>query len=161
MVGLEAVDVGQRDLEIITLGALARAFEEELRECVVGATFLAVNDYEFEMLTKKTGLSREEITSAVETVIITRGEEGSHILHGGRLIEIPVAPADSVADPTGAGDAFAAGFLAGWLRDEGPERSLQRGVVSASFALEAPGAAGLLAASPEETEARFRRWYGS
>jgi sugar/nucleoside kinase (ribokinase family) len=55
-----------------------------------------------------------------------------------------------VIDPTGAGDAFAAGFLAGFLAAEDLSRALRRGAVAASFAVRAWGAAGLVSATPGE-----------
>ncbi|HSB60189.1 MAG TPA: carbohydrate kinase family protein, partial [Vicinamibacteria bacterium] len=70
------------------------------------------------------------------------------------------ARAGEVVDPTGAGDAFAAGVLAGWLLGEPHERALRRGIVGASFALEGWGPAGLLRATPEAAEARLREWFG-
>lgn len=60
----------------------------------------------------------------------------------------------SVVEPTGAGDAFAGGFLAGVLAGLAPEAALERAIVTASFALEAPGAQGLLAATREDAEHR-------
>jgi len=66
-----------------------------------------------------------------------------------------------VVDPTGAGDAFAGGFLAGLLAGEGAPGALERGVVSASFALEAWGAAGLIAATPADARRRRADWYGT
>jgi sugar/nucleoside kinase (ribokinase family) len=65
-----------------------------------------------------------------------------------------------VVDPTGAGDAFAGGFLAGLLAGEEVAGALERGVVSASFALETWGAAGLLAATPAEASRRRAEWFG-
>jgi sugar/nucleoside kinase (ribokinase family) len=65
----------------------------------------------------------------------------------------------AVVDPTGAGDAFAVGFLCGILRGESPGRALARAVVSASFAIEDWGARALLRATPETAEARLRDWF--
>lgn len=62
-------------------------------------------------------------------------------------------------DPTGAGDAFATGTLAGLLRGDPVERALQRGIVSASFAVEDWGAAALLRATPDAAEERLRAWF--
>ncbi len=70
------------------------------------------------------------------------------------------ARAEAVRDPTGAGDAFAGGFLAGLLLGDGPEPALERGVVSASFAIAELGPAGMLAATAEAAEQRRREWYG-
>ena len=71
------------------------------------------------------------------------------------------ARATRVADPTGAGDAFAGGFLAGLLAGEDVAGALERGVVSASFALETWGAAGLVAATPEDARRRRAEWFGT
>jgi sugar/nucleoside kinase (ribokinase family) len=65
----------------------------------------------------------------------------------------------AVVDPTGAGDAFAVGFLCGILRGEPAARSLARAVVSASFAIEDWGAAALLRARPEDADDRLREWF--
>jgi len=70
------------------------------------------------------------------------------------------ARADVVRDPTGAGDAFAGGFLAGLLLGDAPARALERGVVSASFAIADLGPAGILEATPTAAEGRRREWYG-
>lgn len=67
--------------------------------------------------------------------------------------------AAAVVDPTGAGDAFATGTLAGLLRGEPIEKALRRGVVGASFVLESYGPHALLAATPAAAEARLREWY--
>jgi cytidine kinase len=69
--------------------------------------------------------------------------------------------AERVVDPTGAGDAFAGGFLTAWLRDEPIERALQRGVVAASFAIEDWGAARILAATAADAAARLEAWFGA
>lgn len=65
-----------------------------------------------------------------------------------------------VADPTGAGDAFAAGFLCAHLQGAPVVDALRRGVVTASFAIADWGADGLLAARPGDAAARLREWYG-
>lgn len=67
--------------------------------------------------------------------------------------------AEAVVDSTGAGDAFAGGALAGLMRGDTAEVAIRRGIVSASFALQARGAEGLLAASPQAAEQRFECWF--
>jgi sugar/nucleoside kinase (ribokinase family) len=67
--------------------------------------------------------------------------------------------AQTLVDPTGAGDAFAAGVLAGHLLGETIPRALRRGVVAASFALEGQGPDGLLEATPERATERLRDWF--
>jgi hypothetical protein len=65
--------------------------------------------------------------------------------------------ATRVEDPTGAGDAFMAGFVSAQWESDDVERALRRGIVTASFAIEAWGADGLLAATPETVRARLAR----
>jgi sugar/nucleoside kinase (ribokinase family) len=71
------------------------------------------------------------------------------------------ARATQVVDPTGAGDAFAGGFLSGLLAGEDVAGALERGVVSASFAIETWGAVGLIAATPSDARQRRAEWYGT
>jgi sugar/nucleoside kinase (ribokinase family) len=77
-----------------------------------------------------------------QVVVATAGADGAYLLADGRLTHIPaVTPPAPVVDTNGAGDAFAAGFLAGWLRGSSLEAALWQGVVGASFAIEDWGAA--------------------
>lgn len=86
---------------------------EELLTFIEQATYLAANDYEFEMVMDRTGLSLEQIASRLEALIVTRGEKGSEIYAGGERHDIPAVPATAVVDPTGCGDAYRAGLLFG------------------------------------------------
>jgi adenosine kinase len=85
----------------------------ELRNFIDQATWVAVNDYEGQMLQERTGLSHAEIARRVRALIVTRGAEGSVIHAGGREIFIPPARPDAVVDPTGCGDAYRAGLIHG------------------------------------------------
>ena len=118
------------------------------------------------------------------TIVFKRGARGGTLLtssEGSLIIDPPPYPsprrgrgtqlqerlrtlsweprAAEVVDSTGAGDAFAAGVLAGWLRGEPHERALQRGIVGASFAIEDWGPAGIFRATPDAAEARLRAWF--
>jgi adenosine kinase len=86
---------------------------EELLAFIDQATYLAANDYEFEMVMDRTGLSLEQIASRLDALIVTRGEKGSEIYAGGERHEIPAVPASAIVDPTGCGDAYRAGLLYG------------------------------------------------
>jgi len=93
-------------------------------------------------------------------VLWKRGARGGHLWDARSGGGIDWAPrAELVIDSTGAGDAFAGGFLAGLLNGDEPERALERGVVSASFAIADYGPAALLAATPDQAAARWREWY--
>jgi adenosine kinase len=86
---------------------------EELLAFIGQATYLACNDYEFEMVMDRTGLSLADIASRLDALVITRGEQGSDIHAGGEHHKIPVVQAEAVLDPTGCGDAYRAGLLYG------------------------------------------------
>jgi adenosine kinase len=89
---------------------------EELRGFIDKATYVAVNDYEGSLLSERTGWPEQEIAERVKALIVTRGAEGSWIYADGRRIEVPVARAEKLADPTGCGDAYRAGLLYGLQR---------------------------------------------
>jgi adenosine kinase len=86
---------------------------EELITFIDQATYLAANDYEFEMVMDRTGLTLADIASRLDALIITRGDKGSDIHAGGERYDIPAVPAAEVIDPTGCGDAYRAGLLYG------------------------------------------------
>jgi adenosine kinase len=85
----------------------------ELERFIELATYVAVNDYEAELLTERTGLTLQDIAQRVSALIVTRGELGAEILAGGKHTAIPCVPAERIVDPTGCGDAFRAGILFG------------------------------------------------
>jgi adenosine kinase len=85
----------------------------ELLELVRLADFVAVNDYEGQMLQDKTQLRLDQLAQRVKALVVTLGARGSLIFTGGDQIEIPCVKADNVVDPTGCGDAYRAGLLYG------------------------------------------------
>ena len=89
---------------------------EELIDFIDQAAYVAVNDYEAEMLTERTGLSLTEIAQRVTALIVTRGELGAEIYTGDAVLDIPCVPVENVVDPTGCGDAFRAGLMYGMTK---------------------------------------------
>lgn len=89
---------------------------EELLGFIEMADYLAVNDYEAQMLQEKTGLDLETLASKVKAMIVTLGANGSNIYADGQRFDIPPVKADDVVDPTGCGDAYRAGLLYGISR---------------------------------------------
>jgi len=85
----------------------------ELLEFVAKATWIAVNDYEAQLLAERTGLTLGELAGRVRALIVTRGAEGSVIHADGRQIVVPPVRPDAVVDPTGCGDAYRAGLIFG------------------------------------------------
>lgn len=88
---------------------------QELLRFVELATWVALNDYECELLQERTGRSLKDLTQRVEALIVTRGGEGSQIVAAGRQIDIPPVMTAAAVDPTGCGDAYRAGLLFGLL----------------------------------------------
>jgi adenosine kinase len=88
---------------------------EELSGMLSQATWVTVNDYEWELLQQKTGLGARELTQRVSALIVTRGAAGSVIHTRDGDLAIPCAPAREIVDPTGCGDAYRAGLMHGLL----------------------------------------------
>lgn len=88
---------------------------KDLKRFVEQATWVAVNDYEWQMIQQKTGWTESDVTQLTEALIVTRGPDGSVIHTKGGPIEIPCAKPQAVVDPTGCGDAYRAGLIHGLL----------------------------------------------
>jgi len=86
---------------------------EELLAFVRMASYVAVNDYEGQLLQDRTGVKLEELAKRVRALVITLGARGSLVLTDGRRLEIPCVKAKEMVDPTGCGDAYRAGLLYG------------------------------------------------
>ncbi|HQR51742.1 MAG TPA: carbohydrate kinase family protein [Burkholderiales bacterium] len=86
---------------------------EELLRFLDLADYLALNDYEAQLLQERTGESLEMLARRVKALIVTLGAEGSVILAHGRRYAIPSVKPEAVVDPTGCGDAYRAGVLYG------------------------------------------------
>lgn len=86
---------------------------EELMHFLDMADYLALNDYEAQLMQEKTGLNLEMLASKVKALIVTLGARGSVIYAEGQRHEIPCVEASAVVDPTGCGDAYRAGLLYG------------------------------------------------
>jgi adenosine kinase len=89
----------------------------ELRAFIEQATWVTVNDYEWQLLQQRTGWGVGEILERVEALIVTRGAEGSVVHAEGREHVVPAARPSAVVDPTGCGDAYRAGLIHGLLRE--------------------------------------------
>lgn len=90
---------------------------EELSQFIEKATWVTVNDYEWQMMQDKSGLTAAEISAQVDALIVTRGGDGSIIYTKDKKIEIPCVKPKSITDPTGCGDAYRAGLLYGLVNE--------------------------------------------
>ncbi|MFO7960721.1 MAG: carbohydrate kinase family protein [Nitriliruptoraceae bacterium] len=119
---------------------LARMEGTQVRRLVDGADYLITNDYEKALLETKTGWSSDEVLAHVDARITTLGPKGSVIeSRDGSTIEVPAAPEQRREDPTGVGDAFRAGLLAGLSWHVSLERAAQIGSMVATYVLEHVG----------------------
>ncbi len=88
---------------------------EDIERFVSQASWVAVNDYEWQLVQQKTGWTVRDVTQRVKALIVTRGAEGSVIHTAAEEISIPAARPRQVVDPTGCGDAYRAGLIHGLL----------------------------------------------
>lgn len=129
----------------------------------VDALFLSEDDLALE------GCSEDPIgalarlrTERTRWILYKQGARGGRVLErGAGAPSTWRALGENAVDSTGAGDAFAGGFLAGLALGDAREAAIERGLVAASFAIEAWGAAGLLAANPERAAERRQACAGA
>lgn len=112
---------------------------EDIKEGLEVTELLIVNDYEMGVLAKKTGLTEFKIREKVKNCVITLGEKGCLVYEDGQAKEIHACEIAQLGDPTGAGDAFRAGFLYGYLRNWSLTKSAQLGCVVGAYAVEKIG----------------------
>jgi sugar/nucleoside kinase (ribokinase family) len=103
---------------------------------------LFANQAEIEMLAGVPHLDSavDAVRGKVETLVVTRGEQGALATRGSELAEVPAERVNEVVDTTGAGDLFAAGYLTGYTRGLGLERSLKLGAIAAAEVIQHYGA---------------------
>lgn len=113
---------------------------ELIRDLIDGAALLFSNEYEQQLIEQKTGWSSEEILTRVGTQVTTLGKDGVRITRKGEdPIEVAAAKGVTAVEPTGVGDAFRSGFLAGLSWQLDLERSAQIGCVLAAYVVETVG----------------------
>ncbi|MDB5977570.1 MAG: carbohydrate kinase family protein [Nevskia sp.] len=112
---------------------------DELKDFINKASYVAVNDYESEIIMSRTGWTLKQIAERVDALIVTSGGKGSHIFAKNKVHEIPCAAAHSLADPTGCGDAYRAGLLYGLLRGLDWETTGRVASLIGAIKIERPG----------------------
>lgn len=133
---------------------IPRLDDDQLRSGVEGAFALFVNDYEFGMIQKRTGMTPSDVLGSTEFTVVTCGEEGSVIYTKEGDYHIPVVPPKEIVDPTGVGDAFRGGFLTGYGHGWDWETCGRMGALAAAYCLESDGPQG-----HKYTRASFRERY--
>jgi adenosine kinase len=137
---------------------LVRLSVEDVQYGIEGALALFVNDYEFALIQKTTGMTPADILERVQFMVVTRGEQGATIYEDGRSVYIPVIPPERIVDPTGVGDAFRGGFLTAYGHGLDLEICGQVGALAATYCLEQAGPQGH-SFTPAEFVARFREYF--
>ncbi len=113
---------------------------DDIRTLIDGAAYLFSNEYESALIESKTGWTLDDLRERVDVVVTTLGSQGSRVMaRGDDVIEVAVPREDRRADPTGVGDAFRAGFIAGLAWDVSLERCAQIGSVLATYVIETTG----------------------
>lgn len=119
---------------------LARMDGEEIKKLIDGAAYLFTNEYESSLIEKKCGLSSQDLVERVGTVVTTLGAKGARVLKKGEAtVEVTCPSEKAKVDPTGVGDAFRAGFMAGMSWKVGEEISAQIGSLLATYTIETIG----------------------
>lgn len=106
---------------------------------LTGSRMLISNDYELEMITRSTAMTKADLLERTGTIITTLGERGALISTKEEEVSIPAARPSGVSDPTGAGDAFRGGLIKGLVTGKGLLESGRMGSVAASFGVECQG----------------------
>lgn len=131
----------------------------DLNRFVEQANWLAFNDYEAKLMQERTGKSPAQLAGEVEAVIVTRGGEGSTIYADGKEIDIPLAPAHHLVDPTGCGDAYRGGLLYGLQNDLDWETTGRIASLMGSIKIEHAGTQNH-SLSRADFDARFKETFG-
>jgi len=120
-----------------------RLSAEQILDGLDGAAILIGNDYEFGMMAQMTGKSEQELIASVPLTVVTRGDKGSIIYDvrqgQSHVAQVDVAPVDAVRDPTGAGDAYLAGFVYGLVHGLPVRVCGQVASLAGAFAIERHG----------------------
>jgi sugar/nucleoside kinase (ribokinase family) len=137
---------------------------ESLKRLLGSVDGLVINDAEARLLAGELNTvvaARRLLALGLRFLVIKRGEYGAALFSGGHYFAVPAYPVERPADPTGAGDSFAGGFMGHLARVGGRDgRALREamiyGSVLASFCVEDFSLRRLIAITPREIDERFR-----
>jgi adenosine kinase len=127
---------------------------EDLRTFIGQATWVTVNDYEWSLMSDRTGWDEADVSEKVAALIVTHGGSGSTVFTAEGKLDIPPAPARSVVDPTGCGDAYRAGLLHGLMHGLPWEKTARIASLMGSLKIESRGTQ-----NHSFTPAQFRQRY--
>jgi adenosine kinase len=140
---------------------MARMSGEEIKLLIDGASYLFLNEYELALAMQKTGWSDREILEHVKIRVVTLGSKGAKVESAaGEFVQVGVPQEKSKTDPTGVGDSFRSGFIAGLAWGLSHERCAQVGSLIATYVIETMGTQEYRFSSAEFL-ARFEATYGA
>jgi adenosine kinase len=126
--------------------------KKDLLWCAQNAKYFIVNQAEYQLFKTITQLNEPQAHKIADMVIITQGNKGSTIYHQDTVLDVPIAEPTAIVDPTGAGDAYRAGFFTGILNDLPLEICAKMGSLAGAYCVEAAGAQ-----NPDYTYTEFRK----
>ena len=139
---------------------MARMSGEEIKLLIAGASYLFLNEYELALAIQKTGWSDREILEKVKVRVVTLGSKGAKVESAaGEFVQVGTPQEKSKTDPTGVGDSFRSGFIAGLAWGLNHERCAQLGSLIATYVIETMGTQEYRFTSSEFL-ARFTLAYG-
>lgn len=140
---------------------MARMSGEEIKLLIDGASYLFLNEYELALAMQKTGWSDREILEHVKIRVVTLGSKGAKVESAaGEFVQVGVPQEKSKTDPTGVGDSFRSGFIAGLAWGLSHARCAQLGSLIATYVIETMGTQEYRFTSAEFL-ARFQDAYGA
>ena len=140
---------------------MARMSGDEIRQLITGAKYLFLNEYELALAMQKTGWSDAEILNLVDYRVVTLGSEGAKVeSKNGEFVQVGVPKEKAKIDPTGVGDSFRSGFIAGLAWGLSHERCAQLGSMIATYVIETTGTQEYRFTN-EEFVSRFADAYGA
>jgi len=107
----------------------------DLNKIVRSSKIVIGNDYEIELILKKLKINRKKLSTLTEILVVTKGDKGSEIITKGNHINIKAIKINKVKDPTGAGDAYRAGFMKGLISGLDLKKSGQLASLVATYAI--------------------------
>lgn len=139
---------------------MARMSGEDIKLLIEGASYLFMNEYELALAMQKTGWSDAEILERVKVRVTTLGSKGAKVeTASGDFVQIHCPKEKSKTDPTGVGDSFRSGFIAGLAWGLSHERCAQLGALIATYVIETMGTQEYRFTG-QEFVARFEEAYG-
>lgn len=138
---------------------VVRLDSDSLKHGISGARWFVLNEYEWELVTRKTGWKITDVLKHAEAMVVTLGEKGSVVHTRDGETSIPAAPPKAVVDPTGVGDAFRAGLISGRLGGLPWDIAGRMGSLSATYVLETDGPQSH-SYTPRDFVRRYRKIFG-